>query len=381
MINAFSQAGPVPMDRRPLSIGGKDIRCYYPLFVMLAMAAFVLCLFWFGSRYPQLFHKAEDMGHHELVSYIYNAELIKTSIHAGFLEHWWASFANWIWSMRIGMSFGLALGALLHTVFEFYPPKLGGNIYMNTLKGILMGAPAAVCVNCAVPVACGITRGKANVEAALGFMFSSPTLNFIVISMVFAGLPWYYGAIQYSLIALVLLVLVPLIVYVNNRKSTQEESLPVSAACSIPLYKECEETLWQSVKHVVPEYGKNLWKLIKTAVPFMLAAAVLSSLAMELLPLKSIFAEVNPLVLTGTAFVTVLLPIPIALDVMTAQQLHVQHVPPPYVMLFLFTLGTYSFLPMSYLWTEVSKRLATTLYVMFVVLGIAAAYLTQMFVH
>jgi len=64
---------------------------------------------------------------------------------------------------------------------------------------------------------------------------------------------------------------------------------------------------------------------------------------------------------------------------MTAQQLHAQHVPPPYVMLFLFTLGTYSFLPMSYLWTEVSKKLAVALYVMFVALGILAAYMITLF--
>ncbi len=381
MALAFSIKSSLPF-ARPILIAGKDIRCYYPLFVILMMAVMILGSFWFGSRYPQLFHKAEDMGHHELVSYIYNSELIRASIRAGFIERWWVSFVNWIWSMRIGMSFGITLGALLHTLFEFYPPKLGGNIYTNTLKGIVMGAPAGVCVNCAVPVACGITRGKANVEAALGFMFSSPTLNFIVVSMVFAGLPWYYGAIQYSLITLVLLVFVPLIVYLSNRKARVEDGLPEQAAvaCSIPLYKECQESLLDSAKHVGLEYLKNLWKLIKTAVPFMLLAAILSSLAMEVLPLKSIFAETNPLVLAGTALITVLLPIPIALDVMTAQQLYTHHVPAPYVMLFLFTLGTYSFLPMSYLWTEVSKKLAVALYFMFVALGILAAYLIHFFV-
>ena len=382
MMNAFSEAAPTPMDRRPILIGGKDIRCYYPLFVMLAMAAFMLSIFWFGSRYPQLFLKAADMGHHQLVSYIYNSEILKASVHADLLERWWVSFVNWLWSMRIGMSFGLAMGALLHTLFEFYPPKLGGNIYMNTLKGIVMGAPAAVCVNCAVPVACGITRGKANVEAALGFMFSSPTLNFVVVSMVLAGLPWYYGAVQYSLLALVLFVMVPLLVHLNNRtanQSTGADTAPVT--CSIPLHKECEESLWDSAKHVAFEFSKNLFKLIKTAVPLMLIAALASSLAMELVPFKTIFAEVTPLALVGTALITVLLPIPIALDVMTAQQLHAQQVPAPYVMLFLFTLGTYSFLPMSYLWTEVSKRLAVMLYGMFVLLGLVSAYAIQLFVH
>lgn len=378
MTYAFSQSAP-PIGKRPILIRGKDIRCYYPLFIMLAIAALILGVFWFGSRYPQLFLKMEDMGHHELLSFIWNAQLLKASVNAGFIERWWVSFVNWIWSMRIGMSFGLALGTLLHTLFEFYPPKIGGNIYLNTLKGVILGAPAAVCVNCAVPVACGLTRGKANIESALGFMFSSPTLNFIVVSMVFAGLPWYYGAIQYSLIALVLFVFVPLLVYWQNRNNSDADNTPTTSTCAIPLYKECEETFLQSAKHVIREYGKNLWKLLKTAVPFMLIAALLSSLAMELLPLKSIFAEVNPLMLAGTALITVLLPIPIALDVMTAQQLYAQHVPPPYVMLFLFTLGTYSFLPMSYLWTEVSKKLAIMLYAMFVLLGLVAAFTVTLF--
>jgi hypothetical protein len=48
-------------------------------------------------------------------------------------------------------------------------------------------------------------------------------------------------------------------------------------------------------------------------------------------------------------------------------------------MLFLFTLGTYSFLPMSYLWTEVSKKLAIMLYAMFVLLGLVAAFTVTLF--
>src|SRR3990167_3990669 len=183
-------------------------RCYVRLFFLIIFAITILGLFWFGSRYPQLLEKAAHITTLTPHSFINSMELIPMAEQHSFLSRVFASFVNWIWSMKIGMTLGLTMGALLHTLFEFYPPKLTGNIYLNTLKGIVMGAPAGICVNCAVPVACGITRGKANVEAALGFMFSSPTLNFVVVSMVFAGLPWYYGAIQYSLIALVLLVFV-----------------------------------------------------------------------------------------------------------------------------------------------------------------------------
>jgi uncharacterized membrane protein YraQ (UPF0718 family) len=297
-----------------------------------------------------------------------------------FIDRVVASIANWIWSMRIGMSFGLTIGAFFHTIFQYYPPKLSGNLYLNTLKGIMTGVPAGVCVNCAVPIACGITRGKANIESALSFMFSSPTLNFVVISMIFAGLPAAYGIVQYCMIALVLLLFVPLIVHVYNK--SQPAQPEVAAACSIPLNKEeCDKSLVDTAKEIGALYGKNLWHLIRSAVPLMLGAAVVSAVVMELLPLQAIFAHVSFLAIAGLALVTVLLPIPIALDVIVAQQLYARGVPAPYVMLFLATLGTFSILPMSYLWTEVSKKLAVGLYALFVVLGITAAYVIQLFVR
>jgi len=370
----------VPAERKPFLIRGKDIRCFYRIFVLFVFAAAVLALFWFGSRYPSLFHKAQTLGHHEVASYIWTEQLMQLPANPTFTDRVVASIANWIWSMRIGMSFGLVIGALFHTLFQYYPPKLGGNLYLNTLKGIMTGVPAGVCVNCAVPIACGINRGKANIESALSFMFSSPTLNFVVISMVFAGLPAAYGMVQYSMIALVLLVFVPVIVHLYNK--SQPSQLEVAAACSIPLNKEeCDKSLIDTAKEVGALYGKNLWHLIKTAVPLMLIAAVVSAVVMELLPLQAIFAHVSFVAIAGLAFVTVLLPIPIALDVIVAQQLYAHGVPAPYVMLFLATLGTFSVLPMSFLWTEVSKKLALCLYSMFVALGIVAAYLIQLFIR
>jgi uncharacterized membrane protein YraQ (UPF0718 family) len=371
----------VSAQRNPIFIRGKDIRCFYRLLVLVPFAAAVLALFWFGSRYPSLSDKAQTLGQHEVASFIWTDQLMALPANPTFMDKVVASIVNWIWSMRIGMSFGLAIGAFFHTVFQFYPPKLGGNLYLNTLKGIVTGAPAGVCVNCAVPIARGLTRGKANIESALSFMFSSPTLNVVVISMIFAGLPAAYGIVQYSMIALVLLVFVPFIVYMYNKSQPGQPEL-AAAVCAIPLNNvECGKSLIETAKEIGTLYGKNLWHLIKSAVPLMLAAAVASAVVMDLLPLQTLFAHVNFLAIAGLAIVTVLLPIPIALDVIVAQQLYAHAVPPPYVMLFLATLGTFSILPMSYLWTEVSKKLAIELYSLFVALGVTAAYVIQAFIH
>ena len=352
-------------------------QCYIRLFFLIIFAVIILGLFWFGSRYPQLLEKAAHINTSTPLSFIYSSELISLAGQHSFWSRVFASLINWVWSMRVGMTFGLVMGALLHTLFEFYPPKLTGNIYLNTLKGIMLGAPAGVCVNCAVPVACGITRSKNKIETALGFMFSSPTLNFLVVSMVFASLPWAFGLIHYSLIAVMLLGIVPLLAWLYKKQ--QSSSLEETGACATDLRDSfCRETLLEGLTAVLKTYGKNLISLIKFAVPMMLVAAAISSFAVELIPFQTIFGHVSFLGLLLTALVTVLLPVPIALEVIVAHHLFVNHVPAPYVMLFLFTLGTYSMLPMIYLWKEVSKTLALSLYVIFIVMGIIAANLIQL---
>ena len=69
------------------------------------------------------------------------------------------------------------------------------------------------------------------------------------------------------------------------------------------------------------------------------------------------------------SLISTFMPVPIALDVMFAAQLQQQGVPAGYVMMFAITLGTYSIIPSIYLWREVSKRLAVSLFVFFLVLG------------
>lgn len=125
---------------------------------------------------------------------------------------------------------------------------------------------------------------------------------------------------------------------------------------------------------MVKEYGRNLWSLINAAVPMMLLAAAISAVIAELVPFQTIFSEVTFAGLLLTALVSVFLPVPIALDVIAAHYMYTQGVPAPYVMVMLFTLGNNSILPMIFLWQEVYKKLSIALYVMFVALGLLAAY-------
>ncbi|MDE1151022.1 MAG: permease [Micavibrio sp.] len=341
------------------------------LILLLAIGAGILCTFWFGSRYPALLKKVDDLPTYHPHSFVYSSELMTLSADDALWRRVLATFVNWVWSMRIGMTFGLSMGALLHTLFQIFPLKATNSVYLNTLKGIFVGVPAGVCVNCAVPVACGITRAKSKVETALGFMLSSPTLNIIVVSMIITAFPWQFAVVHFGLVAVVLLGVLPLMVkYMHNDATPIPASMPAPIMGDIPLPR-------LSPKEALKAYGMNLWKLVKTAVPMMLCGAIFSAVAVQVIPFDALFAHVGFMQVAATSMISTLLPAPIAMEVLVAHHLYLTQVPAAYVALFLSTLGSYSILPMIYLWREVSRKLAVGLYAAFVTLGIAAAYILQ----
>lgn len=334
------------------------------LLLVVAGGSLILGIFWMASRYPSLLGKAASLPGYEPKSFVYTNVLMEAGADAGFWEKVVATFVNWCWSMRIGMTFGLTFGAMLHTAFRYFPLRTGDSVYLNTLKGILIGAPAGVCVNCAVPVACGLTRARNKVELALGFMLSSPSLNIIVVSMIVTAFPWQFAAVHFSVIAIVLLIVLPLMVKMfHGTQSAPSAALHDMAPVERP-----------SAGDVVKTYLFNLWKLFRTAVPMMLAAAAMAAVAVQLIPFEKVFADAGFAMVAAAAFLTTLLPAPIAMEVLVAHHLFTAQVAAPFVMLFLCTLGSYSILPMIYLWQEVSRKIAVGLYLSFVVLGIAAAH-------
>src|SRR5262245_63183324 len=189
--------------RRPF-----QIQCYYRPLILVVTGLALLGVFWFASRYPQLVTKAGHVGE-ALPSMAFTSRLIVLAEDASIWQRILGTAVNWLDSMKIGMTFGVLFGALLHTVLRYYPLKIGKNLYVNSLKGALVGVPMGVCANCAVPTACGVTRGHGRVEVALGFLFSSPNFNPVVVMMTFMALPWAMSLTKYAILLLILLVVVP----------------------------------------------------------------------------------------------------------------------------------------------------------------------------
>src|SRR6516162_8315086 len=269
------------------------------------------------------------------------------------------------------MTFGVLFGALLHTVLRYYPLKIGKNLYLNSLKGALVGVPGGVCANCAVPVACGVTRGHGRVEVALGFLFSSPNFNPVVVMMTFTALPLAMSLTKYAILLLVILVIVPgLIALLERSRPFEPFTVGEEGACSLTLSEvECTDPFWSVFSELARDFGRHVWMLVKPTITIMLLASLVSAAMLTLIPWQELLAEQTPVTLALVSLVAVFMPVPIALDVMFAAQLQQQGVAAGYVMLFAMTLGTYSIIPSIYLWREVSKRLAVLLFVFFVALG------------
>jgi uncharacterized membrane protein YraQ (UPF0718 family) len=196
--------------------------------------------------------------------------------------------------------------------------------------------------------------------------------------MTFLALPWAMSLTKYAVLLLVILVIVPGLI------SRLERNKPLSiltvgdegTACALPLASlDCTETFGSVLKELGRDYAKNAWMLLKPTVTIMLLASLASATLLTLLPWQALLSEVTPLRLAFLSLISVFMPVPIALDVMFAAQLHQQGVAAGYVMLFAMTLGTYSIIPSIYLWREVSKRLAMTLFVFFMAVGWIAGLL------
>src|SRR6516165_2706595 len=198
------------------------VRCHWRPIIMVGAAIVLLGTFWFASRYPQLFSKAEHVGQ-ALPSMAFSSQVMTVAADAPVWLRVLAGTVNWLDGMKIGMAFGVLFGALLHTVLRYYPLKIGKNLYLNSLKGALVGVPMGVCANCAVPAACGVTRGRGRVEVALGFLFSSPNFNPVVLLMTFMALPVAMSLTKYAVLLVVILVVVPSLI----RWLEREKPLPV----------------------------------------------------------------------------------------------------------------------------------------------------------
>ncbi len=356
----------------------------------LLLCTMIAVAFWAGSRYPDLNEKAlmggvavlEDPLGFEAVLPVTSSDPLTTRVVR--------TTVNWVATNRHGMTFGLLLAAGFITLFRLLGAwRLKGR-FANTLAGVLMGAPLGVCVNCAAPIARGMHAAGARLETSLAVMISSPTMNVIVLTMMIALLPGYMVAMKIGLSLLFLLVVLPLLSRFtfgpDSANATDLRRISADSGPQSPLITAVgpAESSWiRAAAWVLRDYASSLWFIFVRAVPLMLVAGMLGAVIVSVLPWETTVELLPRDGAIGLAVATVclavlglVLPVPIAFDVVVCAGLLASGVPAHYVMVLLFSLGIFSVYSFFVVWEAVSLRVAVSLTLALLTLSVGAGALT-----
>lgn len=363
------------------------------------IALIIICLlafFWLESRLPALNNKAM-MGVRTPISSIAFNVVLPVNDTQPVYERISYNFVNWSYTNWKGMLFGLLLGASLLTLFRYLPASAeSNNRFLNALKGLGGGIPLSVCVNCATPIAHSMYTTGTRLELALALLISSPTLNIIVLTLLFSLFPLHFVIAKLAGTLFLILVLMPLLVRfisthdnkeqgasdalikANRQSNSLTEKLNPNPMVQ-PINSEAFLNWQQAIFDVLTRLSLNLAWILKIALPFMLVAGLLGSAVIEILPLQQLQnLPVGILSLIGIALLGTFLPVPIAFDVIFSAVLLASGIDPAFVMIFLFTLGSFSIYPFSMLWKTFAARLPVILFLLTagigILLGLSVSY-------
>lgn len=347
------------------------------LFVLTVIVV-VAVTFWSGSRYPSLDEKALMGGSARLEDPLSFEASIQIQPSDSAIRRIVSTTINWLETNLEGMAFGLIIGACLLTLIGLIPARGHRNGFVNTLIGVGVGAPLGVCVNCAAPVAKGMHDGGARLETTLATMFSSPTLNIIVLSMLFSIFPLYLTVIKLTQTLVFILLFVPLLsrwVFTQERVKTYDDStcaMPPTAA--IPI----NESWFAALRGSAMLLARNLGYIVIRTVPLMILAGVLGAVVVHVMPLANLI-ENEPSILSVAivALVGIFLPVPVAFDVVLVAVLISAGAPMIYSMTLLFALGIFSVYPFFIVWNTISARVAVALTAVLIVIAVVGGFVAQ----
>lgn len=345
-------------------------------FLALLIIAMLAILFWGGTRYPALDEKAIMSGAIQLEDPLGFEALLPLTPDMGLFERIFRTTINWINTNKKGMTFGILFAAAFLTAVPYLKTRSFRGGFSNALLGMAIGTPLGVCVNCAAPIARGMYSAGMRAETTLSAMIASPTLNVVVLTMLFSLLPFYMALTKIALSLLIILGVVPLICRMLPQTQLPPEAIVAPtgwSAAELTAGAPATESLLTAVRAVAIGYATNLWYIVKMTVPLMLLAGFLGAVAATLLPPELITGlAFSLLALIFIALVGLFLPVPIAFDVVVTGALLSAGLAQGYVMTLLFTLGTFSIYSYFIVLQSIGARAAWMLAASVAALGIFA---------
>ena len=338
--------------------------------ILLIFVMGVAVSFWLASRYPALSSKAAMSGTDAFEDPLTHEAHFQVPDRAPFHIRVLYTSLNWYETNWRGMAFGLVLAAAFLTLLSYFPKQTSDRRFKNSFMGMLVGTPLGVCVNCVAPIAKSIYEAGSKMELALAVMFSSPTLNIVVLTMLFSIFPFYMAVLKLAATFLLVLLVVPFLSRNQPASKPRVEESSESSVCLInsepwpaALSGACAD-YWTSFKYIV----------IRT-LPLMLLAGFLGALLSHLWSFEKLIGV--PVNFTNLALISIMgtfLPLPIAFDIMLSQALMMSGFPAGFVMTVLFTLGTFSVYSAFIVAQTFSLKLAVQLFLIISFLGIGLGY-------
>ena len=328
---------------------------------MIGIASF----FWIDSRYPSLlkkYHAGTGIKVAGTLSFD-KVYAVDRTMPLG-ARVWWTS-VNWLNTNRVGMTFGFFFAAAALTFLGTVTWRRTRFAPVNALVGAVAGAPLGVCANCVAPIGRAFYGAGMSTESVLAAMFSSPTLNVVVLAMTFALFPAQIGILKLATVFVMIFAVAPLLGIGQKQLAGVGCSLGTAAG----------ETWREAFTGIAKTYAKSFWYVVSVGLPLMLVAGILGAMVAEAVPQAAMMGNVTFLGILLIALIGTFLPVPMAFDVVIAYLAWSKGVPVPYVVALLCTLGIYSVYSFSVVGKTISWRVAGSVYASVAALGTLAGLL------
>lgn len=339
--------------------------------IALVLLATIGGIFWIDSRYPSLMKKYHAGAKVKATGAITFDTLYPVDAAMPLPQRVWRTSINWLNANRIGMTFAFFFGPAALTFLATLPRRRTKSKALNALIGMLTGMPLGVCANCVAPIGRGLYKSGMSTESVLAAMFSSPTLNVVVLAMTFALFPLQLALLKLVTVLVLIFGFTPLVV---SRQKTEAQP---TVEC--PIDFDDGVTWGQALRNTLVAYAKSFWEVFRVGFPLMLLAAFLGALVIELVPAQAMQAPVSIVGILLVAIIGAFLPVPMAFDVVIAYIAMTHGVPLPYVAVILCTLGIYSVYSAAVIGKTISWRVAAATFGAVSVLGVVAGLTTRIF--
>jgi uncharacterized membrane protein YraQ (UPF0718 family) len=326
-------------------------------FVLTLVAVIALVAsFGYVSRYPDLGRKAAMAERHTVGDTISMWPVLEVSPSDPTWKQIAYTSVNWANDNKKGMAFGLVLAALLSLCLSYCQLSPRGRL-RSAFYGMLLGTPLGVCVNCAAPVFKGALRSR-RIEMALALMFASPTLNLVVLMMAFSLLPFWMAVAKLMFNLAIILVGVPILARWLDGAPVKDlaklDARLAGEACALP----APEAWPAALAGVVRGFARQLGWIVVRTLPLMIVAGVLGAALSHLVPLDALRGHAGVLAVVIATTVGLILPVPMAFDVVLVNALYAAGLAPSIALALLLGLGIYSLYSFLITWQSAGRRWA-----------------------